>query len=430
MKNKFINAHIHIFNTDCAPRNFLRIIHMPILQYFPGTIKWVLDQKRIRQLIGVLHRILKFKKTRSGLSKYISFLNVGTQNTQYDIFDMAWQIAKNENADAGLIALTLNMDHMDNQGPKPLKSFESQLEEIKQIKRYHPDHFFPFLGVDPRAKSGNQLVTWAQKYLTEGIQSQETKEYYPFFCGIKMYPALGFFPFDPRFDELYAYAEKNGIPIMSHCTRGGSQYVGSNIKALIPKKPSMINPGTSPAFTDAQKNIYDRIQRFYDKKWIKNSKIGNNFKACDLFGHPQNYIPVMLKYPKLKICLAHMGGSDEMILKKDASRAQKIMWKTDQENWAELTKKLMIEYDFLYTDISYSLSDLTDDHIKNEFLKWLSTTDKNGNLLSQRVLFGTDFYMTEREKKETELYALAKTKLIGYYEGLTTSNIATYLKQK
>ena len=47
--------------------------------------------------------------------------------------------------------------------------------------------------------------------------------------------------------------------------------------------------------------------------------------------------------------------------------------------------------------------------------------------LSERVLFGTDYYMTEREKKEPELYKLAKTHLSQWYQDIATKNVDKYL---
>ncbi len=441
MESKFTNIHVHVFNTECAPENFLRIIKSPVLQIIPRQIKWLLDQKAVRWSIWQLHAGLKFlskkyKKKWSGLIKYIAFLNVGTKKTQYDIFSMALKVVQKEDGDGQLVALTLDMDYMDNVGAKPKKQLEAQLEEVKNIKRFHPDHFFPFLGIDPRARSGQSLVDWSKNYLEFGVQSHATKKYYPFFCGLKMYPALGFFPFDPRLDAIYAYAEKNGIPIMTHCTRGGSQYVGNNIETLIPKSGivPMIDPSGSDGFNaakfkEAKSEIEERIKRYHRKGWVKNSRIGNNFEACDLFGHPQNYIPVMMKYPKLKICLAHMGGSDEMV--KDPTPEQTELWnEIDGKNWAVYSRELMTEYDHLYTDISYSLYELSNEYVKQFMIDWCNKTDHNEAPLSNRILFGTDFYMTEREMKEPELYALAKEHLDQWYQQIATTNISSFLAPK
>jgi predicted TIM-barrel fold metal-dependent hydrolase len=430
MESKFTNVHVHVFNSECAPENFLRIIRAWPVRMFPSLIKKILDKKGVRTFIWKLHGFLKFvrisnDKSWAALRKYIAFLNVGTKQTQYDIFSLALKVAQRQGGDARLVALTLDMDYMDNSGAKPEKQLTAQLEEVKNIKRRHPDHFFPFLGIDPRARSGSTLVDWSKNYLAEGIKSHSTGLYHPYFCGLKMYPALGFFPFDPRLDDLYHYAEKNGIPIMTHCTRSGSQYVGNNIEELIPSdgKPPMIDPekaSTNEAFIEAKTRIEKRILQYYNDGKVKNDIYGDNFEACDIFGYPQNYVPLMIKYPKLKICLAHMGGSDEII--KDTKEDV-----VNTENWANHCRHLMIEYDHLYTDISYTLSSLGEESVREKIIAWCKTPDKNGNPLSDRILFGTDYYMTEREMKEPQLYKLAKEHLSPWYEQMTTTNINRYL---
>lgn len=233
------NSHIHIFDAECAPKNFLRVIPSKFIRKNPATIKWVLERKPVRKFIwwfnGKLNR--KGRKNRKKLAKYISFLNMATQNGQIDIFRKALDVAKTYDSSARLVGLTLDMDYMDdNNAPK--KRFCTQLDEVKQIKKYYPDNFFPFISVDPRARSGENIVRWIKKYVEFGLVSQATEKAYPFFSGIKMYPAHGFFPFDPRLDELYQYAAAKGIPVMFHCTRVGSLYVGSHIENLIPQKTS------------------------------------------------------------------------------------------------------------------------------------------------------------------------------------------------
>jgi predicted TIM-barrel fold metal-dependent hydrolase len=391
-------------------------------------VKAILENRNIRQVIWWINTLLKRSKSkrRSSFAKYIAFLNVGTQRTQKDVFELAFNVAKTYDPSARIVGLTLDMDHMDNQGKIPEKPLATQLEEVKQLKRYYPDNFFPFLSADPRKRSGTALAVWAKNYFTTGVISRTSGKVYPYFAGIKIYPALGFFPFDPRLDELYAYAEKEGIPVMTHCTRGGSQYVGSEIESLIAKKPSMITLNAEdPYFIKTQQEIYERITAYYEKGWIKNSKIGNNDKACDLFSHPQNYVPVMLKYPKLRICLAHMGGTDEVINEGDS--VQKEIHTVDPHNFSDLIFKLMAKHLNMYTDISYTLSGLEDKRVRNRLAEWFKMSDNEGKSLEERVLFGTDFFMTEQEAREVELYELARTHLANSFDMLARTNAIRYL---
>ena len=213
------NFHIHIFDSECAPRTFLKVINANFVRKNPLAINFILRRRAIRNFIGFLNHRKRRKKAsrRSNIDKYLSFLDIASQKRQADIHLLAKKAASSHDPSTRLVALTLNMDHMDDSAV-PVKNFNTQLAQVQQIKRYYPDSFFPFLSVDPRAKSGAALLRWAKPYFVTGVQSKDSGKYFPFFSGIKLYPALGFFPFDPRLEALYAYAEKEGIPIMTHCT--------------------------------------------------------------------------------------------------------------------------------------------------------------------------------------------------------------------
>lgn len=430
--NRFTNIHIHTFNAECAPDNFLRIIPSNFLRRIPKTTKSFLESKTGRFLIQAMAKYGEKKEgnAREAVDKYVAFLEIGTKQRQQQVFEGALRVAEKYSSDARLIALTLNMDTMDDDGPGK-KNFNTQLKEVKRIKKYYPRNIFPFLCIDPRVKEGQTLKLWSKKFFENGTRDKLTGEVFPFFSGLKIYPALGFFPFDPRFEEIYADAEKNGIPIMTHCTRVGSQYIGSKIESLITEKPPMMQPEeTDSRFTEAQNEINNRISSYIKKGWVKNSKRGDNDLACDLFGHPQNYIPVLLKYPKLKICIAHMGGSNEIKKMMGEKLKEDKPAELDPVSWAQRVKELMVEYPNLYTDISYTLADLDDSSVRKGITDWLNTDDSNSKKLGDRILFGTDYYMTEQEGKESELYQLAHQNLAEWFGKMTRDNCENYLFKK
>jgi predicted TIM-barrel fold metal-dependent hydrolase len=429
----FTNIHIHVFNSECVPDNFLRILPSAIVRRSPRAIKRAVDSKIGRGLIEGFFWLTSFRKPdkRKAFGKYIAFLNVGTDVSQLKVFEAAFEVGTQFDPDIRLIGLTMNMDYMDTRTSRNQISYETQLVKVMEIKRYYPINFFPFLGIDPRHKRGANLVAWARSYFETGIQYTAGKVY-PFFCGIKLYPALGFFPFDPALDDLYAYAERNHLPVMTHCTRVGSQYIGNKIETLIPPQPAMINVPGNPQIAGAQRNIYDRIRKYIDLGWVKNSNIGNNDVACDLFGHPENYIPILEKYPRLKICLAHMGGSSEI----EGSMKEKLaeIRAVDKVNWFEHIKQMMLHYPNLYTDISYTLSDFKDINgtVFRNVMALLNTPFINPltgqpEQLGDRVLFGTDFFMTEQERREPELYAITKMNLGLWWDRLGRINTQRFL---
>lgn len=396
----------------------------------PKAIKALLDTKWSRATIVAISKIAAKKDSnkRNSFDKYIAFLEVATQRKQLDVFELEFEVGKQYDSQVRIVGLTMNMDFMDNRPSRRQISFESQLEAVKDIKRYYPSNFFPFLGIDPRHKSGMDLVNWSKAYFETGLQANGMV--FPFFSGIKLYPALGFFAFDPRLNDLYAYAETNQLPVITHVTRVGSQYIGTKISELIPAQPAMLLPDNpSEAVLTAQETIYTRIRIYREQKWLEDSKIGNNDKACDLFSHPENYVPILEKFPKLKICLAHMGGSNEIVdNSKDDPDLQQIR-RFDSQLWCDRIRDMMVRYPNLYTDISYTLSDLDRPEVLTAILKFMRTEDDNGQILAKRVLFGTDFFMTEQEKRESDLYQLAMQELAEFNQMITRDNPAEFLRQ-
>lgn len=426
----FSNIHTHVFNSECVPDNFLRILPNKTVRRMPKAIKALLDTKWSRATIVALSKIAAKKDSnkRNSFDKYIAFLEVATQRKQLDVFELEFEVGKQYDSQVRIVGLTMNMDFMDNRSSRRQITFESQLEAVKDIKRYYPNNFFPFLGIDPRHKSGMDLVNWSKTYFETGLQANGMV--FPFFSGIKLYPALGFFAFDPRLNDLYAYAEANQLPVITHVTRVGSQYIGTKISELIPAQPAMLLPDNpSEAVLTAQETIYTRIKIYREQKWLEDSKIGNNDKACDLFSHPENYVPILEKFPKLKICLAHMGGSNEIIdNSKDDPDLQQIR-RFDSQLWCDRIRDMMVRYPNLYTDISYTLSDLDKPEVLAAILKFMRTEDDNGQILAKRVLFGTDFFMTEQEKRESDLYKLAIQELAEFNQLITRDNPAEFLRQ-
>jgi uncharacterized protein len=441
MDTPLTNIHMHIFTSECAPPSFLRSRSLKALKIVAIPVKLLLENQSTRFYIWLLkkHMFLLSRADKSKVNRVIAFLYSGTQVNQENVFNISLNVARNYDKNSRLMAQTLDMDFMDNNS-KPLVPYVTQLYEVKHVKENYPDNIFPFICADPRSNSGIQLVNWIRYYFENGVKSKLSDEILPYCSGIKLYPAHGFFPFDPRLDELYKYAEEKRIPLMFHCTRLGSQYIGSEIENLIPRQPEMIMPAENNVKYSqaqaAQQEIFARIERYYQKKgWIKNSKIGVNEYACDLFSHPQNYIPVMCKYPNIKICLAHMGGSEEVefmhlqdLQTSNADKKLKEIWKTDQHNWASLIKNLMGEHENLYTDISSTITDLDNEQILINIIDWLKTPFKStSQTLGDRVLFGTDFYLSEISKSETDLYGYLQSKLPDYINKMCRQNINNYL---
>lgn len=424
------NIHTHVFTADCAPDRFLRILPNNMVRRFSRPIKAGLESKVGKKLIGLLAWLgaKKDSNKRKEFDKYIAFLNVGTTGSQHEIFKKAFDVGLTYDHAVRLVGLTLNMDYMDSKSSMNQISFETQLAQVKDIKRYYPSNFFPFLGIDPRHRAGDELVQWARPFFENGVKQQASGKVFPYFSGLKLYPALGFFPFDPRLEELYRYAERHQLPIITHCTRSGSQYVGEKIEHLIPPNPLRIELTGNETVAASFHSIDQRIATYYAKQWIKDNKLGDHDKACDLFGHPENYVVLLEKFPTLKICLAHMGGSNEILTGKPTGELKEIR-EVDTKLWFDTISEMMVHYPNMYTDISYTVSDFTNVNLLERVKTLMQTPDQYGGLLADRVLFGTDFFMTEQEAREADLYKIAQQQLSPWFDKITRSNPQRFLMQ-
>lgn len=215
----------------------------------------------------------------------------------------------------------------------PPVSLPDQHDELSRLS-HDPEvgaSVIPFATIDPRADPQATELTRALDDLH--------------FKGVKIYPRLGFAPDDPvLMERVYPKMQAENLPLMTHCSRGGVQ--GRDT-------------------TDYMAN------RFTD---------------------PRAYLPVMQKFPDLRICLAHFGGQYDwksyVKAGPDYDRA---------ENWQVQIRKMIGSGDYpgLWTDISYTLFHF-EDYIP--FLRLFLTADTEaGERLRARTLFGSDFYMTRQE---------------------------------
>lgn len=130
-----------------------------------------------------------------------------------------------------------------------------------------------------------------------------------------------------------------------------------------------------------------------------------------------------------------MGGSNEVIKSMDKKSKLDQIRKVDPVSWFEHIKNMMKKYPNLYTDISYTLSDFFDvkGKVFTTTLDFLNAavddTDASKGKFGDRVLFGTDFFMTEQERRESELYAITKKNLKDWWDIIGRQNTQKYLMQ-
>ncbi len=389
-------------------------------------------------------RMLPGKNTFELITRYVNILKFARYKNQSLILA---RLRRQYPPQSGMVVLPMDMEFMGAGQPK--SNYATQMAELAIIKKNHGKYVFPFVFVDPRRTHvGNEIFfdydiqngsvilkpCFIQKYIEELG-----------FSGFKIYPALGYFPFDEKLLPLWKYAADNKIPILTHCILGTIYYRGR-------KKHDW---DTHPVFKQYEGNQNDKP---LNPAYIKDLRLPQ-MKPIDvqeIFTHPLNYACLLKKewltdvvakakdsriqtlfgfnkethtiehdLSHLKICFGHFGG-DEMWVKymeKDRDnwahqlneypdrgieftkidsaglngqlRAEQL-WK--YADWYSLICSLMLQHENVYADISYIL------HSNHEILPLLKQTLCNEKL-KQKVLFGTDFYVVRNHKSDKHMLA-------------------------
>lgn len=332
---QIINCHTHIFNRNIVPDKFLPLILRPIAK--------LLENNNTANGIGKLLNVLGKKDYAHLVRKYHQFLKIGDLKSQLEIFKLL-QGFYPENTK--FCVLSMDMEFMKAGNVKT--TFKEQLEELAAIKKdpAYKDLIQPFIFIHPERVG---LLSIIRKYIEE-----------EYFAGLKMYPPLGYYPFDERLDQVFAYAEKNQIPITSHCARGGVFYKGE--------------------ITDEMRK-HPMTGKVYQKR--------RNKFFTDIFTDPDNYEYLLAKYPNLKLNLAHFGGFDEW-----EKYLQNSIDEDNEQSWFEKIRTLLKKHPNLYTDISYTL-------FNKELIPLLKITLQD-EALKDKILFGSDYYMVEQELSEKQ----------------------------
>lgn len=331
---KIINCHTHIFNRVAVPDRFIPSWLM--------TLSWVLENRMSSKFLFNVFSKLRRHELALLVKKFHAFLTIGDMKSQLEIFKYLQSFYP-----TGTRFCVLPMDMAFMQSGNVKQAYTDQLDELATIKEdpAYSELIQPFVFVHPERKGIFDIV---QYYIEEKN-----------FAGIKLYPPLGYYPFDERLHEIYAYCEKYQIPITSHCARGGVFYKGEITSDML------IHPKTGKALKE-QKN------KFF----------------TDAYTDPDNYHYVLEEYPKLKINLAHFGGYDEW------DKYLGNTFENDQTTWYEKICALIREYPNVYTDISYTM-------FNPNLFNLLKLTLQDDTVM-EKILYGSDFYMVEQETNERQ----------------------------
>ena len=335
------NSHAHIFTFDHVPEKFLPL---RLVRYFA-------KKKRYIRVARFLSNLWPWSD-KDVLDRFASFVRQGYEKSQEDILKGLMRFYPKNTR---FVLLPMDMEYM--KAGKPKKGYLDQVKELRELKKdeKYTDILLPFVFAHPERPGVTEHV---KEYIEEHK-----------FSGIKIYPPLGYYPFDDRLDDVYAFAEENQVPVMTHCSHPVVFYKG-------------------------------KIR----KEWRKHPLTGEtlkkekNRKFADNWTHPDNYKEVFRKFPKLKLCYGHFGGSSEW--KKYYEFTEE---KEYQESWYYKIRQMIKQHPNAFADVSYSLAE----EGLYPMLK-LIMLDKN---LREKVLFGSDFYMAKIEGKEFKFSVELRTEM-------------------
>ena len=309
------------------------------------------------------------------------------------------------------------------------ENWDKQYKETIMAAVSHPFQYFPMYHYEPRRwasiKEGHvahadpetksePLFPWGWDIPFNDIATPERAGV---FIGFKMYTALGYRPDDyriwgtagqahlPAMLLFYGRCEKEGIPILCHCSPSGMCTHDIRLYADLDK----------PRYKQGDPKVW-----YYDH-----------------FVSPWAWLPVLMDFRTLRLCLAHFGGgssdwwywktntigkiweqrnpSDTAIkssepTEEDIDRIISAWYERKNEetgrySWIRQIVDLMERtngdgssaFPNLFTDISYHF---IRDHGRE--LVWLIV---HHPVVKERILFGTDWYMTELDKKSYETMA-------------------------
>lgn len=338
LKSPIVNCHIHTFTLDHVPNKFLPLGLTNALQTKRrGLAKW----------LGKGLTWVNPFSDRDRFSRFADFLKTSAGRSQKEIFQ---EVQSFYPPNSQFIVLPMDMAFM--QAGKPKVEIEDQHEELAGLALESKGTLLPFVAVDPRRFANGQEMLENAKSWFEQMHDNEDR----IFRGVKLYPPQGYSCADPIFHPLFDFCQRHKLPIMTHCSRGG------------------VHTREFPMRTRRT-----RVEALTD---------------------PDVYREVCRKFPDLKICLAHFGGDDdwEKYFKEPGSREKVDIDASTSErskmNWLSKIVQMIEhdEFDNLYTDISYTVFNV-EDHLST-----LSVFLRGSPKLRSRVLFGSDYYMTHKEK--------------------------------
>ncbi len=355
---RITNCHTHMF-TDA---------HVP--KYYPSMWLWIF--KRVPGLVPLLGRLLRLvgqTELAETLFRLHQFQTEANHPAQADILR---NMRKQYPGNTRFVVLPMDMAPAGH-GPVR-KGLAAQHDELSAMARSDEflGHVIPFATIHPDAPG-------AVAEFRRAIDSLK-------FRGLKLYPRLGFAPDHPvLMKEVYPLMQDRGLPVMTHCSRGGVQG-----KAV-------------------------------------------SWHMANRYTEPAAFIPVMSEFPDLRVCLAHFGGPEDWRryvedgIDPDDPDARR-------NNWQVAIRDMIGcgAWPGLWTDISYTLFHFDDNLPFLRLFLQGEAGDERVARLRSRVLFGSDFYMTRRERLSERAVCFRLRNALGedLFRQLATINPEVWLGER
>lgn len=294
----------------------------------------------------------------------------------------------------------------------------------------------PFFHFDPRRYTRNAVERGNEGYTLEQALQQPLQAGGSHFFGFKLYTAMGWAPMDPflrdTLEPLYALAESTQTPLMNHGTPAG--YYTHDRRHYFDRlfEHGKIIEGNSDEQQDGWTTRFARTilgpdkrpvtpARAKDEHWWSQREEERIWWFTHHYVSAQSWKPVLKRYPKLKLCLAHFGDSAH--LRDDSWDARKHREPRDHfRGWWDSKKNLTFAtngatldperthrflYDLLeliqptnrvFVDLSYVI---LDEHNADNFRKLFEWAREHKPILLERVLWGTDWPLIGNEAPVT-----------------------------
>jgi len=355
MNNTFIDAHAHLLNENYILREVLTEGFSEKTAKLIGSLN---NNFKLTSELAYTDLISKYKKVGI-LEKDIKIINL-TYDLDY-IFQEKYEDPNPHN-------IKLDLSKAKNEKEKNFYNYcnlaldkkkdyhySDFLKENECLKKKYHNNIYLFYYFDPRRSDALKFVENKVRKKGESINAKK-------YIGVKLYPQNGYSPLDPEMHKLYAYCQKEEIPITLHFSDAGFSSFANTLEV---KGDIMVNGVIKTVKNETYKHTF-KEQLYSNKGHIRLHKIKKLKKErARTLNHPFLWHIVMEQYKNLRINFAHFGNGSK-------TRTNCVL-------------NFIAKYDNAYTDLSCAK--------KNEIRNFLKKVKKQK--LENKILFGSDYALNE-----------------------------------